>query len=190
MDKENPIYVVNPETTYRPSETVITDAILKALEKAINGVVGLTQWEFILEETDNNEEKPHRVVWVTSALGAGESCAKEKLQTLKNNPTISSTGELRDKTLPEGEVGWYGGISVPYGYANDMSCDDIDGVVRVIFSGAREVVDLGIVLEVLDTYSNARNRYLSGTMFCHYDDSGLRRDQMIAYLMDRMLIFI
>jgi hypothetical protein len=198
-------FVVDPKSVIGPGNEVIAARVMLVVGRAISRISGLKSWRFIIEDAKTGEHSAHFILILTSLDGGGNTCAFEKINTLKKHPEISNTGELRHTTdLPVGEVGYYGGISVDYyGIEPPASEDDsilmnanfnpqkteprtnVSGDYKMAFSGAHEAVDLGLVLGFSAEYNKICDEECRGMAY-FYDFDKLREDQLVRYLMDSM----
>lgn len=170
------------ECTSNPEDIVATNEIMRALGRKVAGIAGIGPWQFRLEDQKLDEESPHYVLCLTSTDGAGDTCAFEKMNTLRNHPDITNTKEMDNRQLGIDEVSWYGGISVRYTGHEGRRLIPVEGVVRIVFSGSEEAVDLGITLEELCVYIDACDKsFLDSTYL--YDLDKLRADPLSNYLM-------
>lgn len=170
------------ECTSSPEDIAATNEIMRALGRIVTDIVGIETWQFRLEDQKSDEESPHYVLYLTSTDGAGDTCAFEKMNTLRNHPDITNTKEMDSRRLGMGEVSWYGGINVRYTGYESGRLIPVEGVVRIVFSGSREAVDLGIILEVLRVYMDACDKSFPDSTYL-YDLYKLRVDPLSNYLM-------
>lgn len=165
-----------------PEDIAITNEIMRALGRTVTNIAGLGAWQFRLEDQRLGEELPHYILCLTSEDGVGDTCAFEKMNTLRNHPDITNTKEMIDCQLGTDEVSWYGGISVGYSGHEGWQLTPVEGVVRLVFSGSKEAVDLGVILEMLRVYINACDKFIPDATYL-YDMDGLRIDPLSNYLM-------
>lgn len=170
------------ECTSSPEDIAATNEIMRALGRTVAGIAGIGAWQFRLEDQKSDEKSPHYVLCLTSADGAGDTCAFEKMNTLRNHPDITNTKEMDSRQLGKDEVSWYGGISVSYTGYEGRRLIPVEGVVRLVFSGSKEAVDLGIILEVLRVYIDTCDKSFPDSTYL-YDLDKLRVDPLSNYLM-------
>ena len=168
--------------TSSPEDIAATNEIMRALGRKVAGIAGIGSWQFRLEDQKVNEKTPHYVLCLTSADGTEDTCALEKMNTLRNHPDITNTKEMDGRQLNLDEVSWYGGISVGYTGHEGWRLIPTEGVVRLVFSGSKEAVDLGIVLELLRVYIDACDKFIPDSTYL-YDLDRLRIDPLSNYLM-------
>lgn len=168
-----------------PEDIAINNAVMRAVGRTVGGINDLDEWQFMLEDQKGGDKSPHYLLVYTSSLGKGQSCAAEKMHTLFNHPEISNTKDMDGRELGPHEVCWYGGINVLYTGFEGPDSTPIKGVVRIVFSGARESIDLVIVLEALKAYIEACDRFLPDSTYL-YDLSGLKSDQLSGYLISKI----
>lgn len=164
------------------SDVGINNFVMQFVTRSIALVPGLKEWEFILEDIKGDETEPHYQIHIISSAGKGNSCALEKIQTLRNHPEIFNTGELRNQELLDGEVSWYGGITIPYSGQEFINNDyvEVNGLVRIAFSGANQAIDLGIAIDAFTAYRRVCDE-LSAVYV--YDLASPARDQLVAYML-------
>lgn len=168
-----------------PEDIAITNTVMRVVGRTVASIHDLDQWQFILEDQKGDEPSPHYALIFTSTKGKGESCAVEKINTLKNYPYVANTGDIKKRLfeLKPDEVDWYGGINVSYAGFEGIDSTPVNGVVRIAFSGAKEAIDLVIVLKVLKTYIEVCDRLLTDATYLYNLDQ-LKADQLSGYLMD------
>lgn len=177
--------VANDSINVNGKNTEISCAMMTSVSRAVGKVLGLKEWEYIMEDVRTSETEPQFKLHLISSKGKGTSCADKKLHTLQVHPEIANTGELKHVKLPDDEVSWYGAIQVPYtGYETDENGESVpcSGIVRIIFSGAREGVDLGLVLESLESYEINCDMIIMDASYA-FDKEGLQQDQFVRYMM-------
>lgn len=186
-DMGNMEYVIASDSiNVNGKNTQISCAMMTSISRAVGKVLGLKKWEYIIEDVRTGETEPQFKLHLISSKGKGTSCADKKLYTLQVHSEIANTGELKPVKLPDNEVSWYGAIQVPYtGYETDENGESVpcSGIVRIIFSGAREGVDLGLVLESLESYEIHCDMIILDASYS-FDKEGLRQDQFVRYMMD------
>jgi hypothetical protein len=156
--------------------------VRRVLSRAVAEIPRINHYHFMLEDQKTGEESPHYSMDLISVDEKGGSCAPEKMFTLKSHPEISNTGEMKDRELAKGEVKWFGGISVPYiGYEGSENTP-VSGVVRIVFSGSQEAVDLIVVLKVLKAYIEVCEAYLTDSSY-DFDLGGLWSDPLAGSLL-------
>jgi hypothetical protein len=160
----------------------INAEVRRALIRAVAEIPQINHYHFMIEDQKTGEESPHYAMSLISVDEKGGSCAPEKMFTLKNHPEISSTNDMKGRELAEGEVQWFGGISVPYIGHEGVENTSVSGVVRVVFSGSQEAVDLIVVLKVLKAYIEVCEIYLTDSSY-DFDLSGLWSNPLAGSLL-------
>lgn len=167
-----------------PEDTKTVNMIAATLDMITRDVSGLCGWEAIACLIEDGNDAP---TWTTSFVpeeeGEGKSCANKKLATLKGHPYIFSTSEMVNKSMEPDEVSWHGALRIPFiGFrtGEDGKTKFVKGELLIIFSGAKEIIDLAICVKMLKAAIvarsiNALTRYI-------YDTSGCRADQVIDFM--------
>ena len=186
LNSTSEFYVVQDKTIEEPEDNPISNSLMISTGRNVADKENLKQWELWLVDWKNGDgDKPHYSQFYRSVNGAGKSCAEGKMLTLKNHPEITNTGELKDRPddvlTVAGEVSWYGGISIPYTGHEGPEHKAVKGAVYIVFSGAREAIDLAIVIAILKDYIKACDEFLPDCSYT-YDISGLLKDQLSSYL--------
>lgn len=165
---------------FADEDVVINNAIMRTLGRVVDGIPDLEQWQFKIEDQKGDELSPHYSLSFTSTAGRGNSCAHQKMNTLRNHPEIINTRDVKEFGVGSGEVCWYGGINLKYIGYEDASITPTEGIVRIVFSGAREAIDLMIVITILQAYIKACDDFLPRASYI-YDIDSLRKDQLSNY---------
>lgn len=181
--------VIEEKSKSEPEDISVNNRLMRSVGRNVASKKNLFEWQFCLVDWKHGDgDNAHYSQFYQSADGAGESCVPGKMETLMNH-NIANTGEMsaRSEELDhtKGEVGWYGGIAVPYSGHEGADSKPVYGVVMLAFSGAHEAIDLTIVLEVLRDYIVACDDCFPEANYV-FDFSGLMEDQLSAYLWEKI----
>jgi len=165
----------------------ISHVVMRGLCRIIADIVNLDEWQFSFEDQRVGDASPRLVLNFTTDDGENHSCAPAKMRTLRNHSGVANTGELLEIQLCVGEVNYYGGINIPYvlyeGFAKNST--PVEGIIRLVFSGANQAVDLAIVIEMLKEYADACEDFLPESSYV-FDYQCLEKDQLSDFLMQRI----
>ena len=173
--KVKDVQIVSEGCIFTGDDEHLVSELIGAVRGITTQVPGLTAFRGIVVDSCEGEQKPHFRLEFVGPDGAGDECAAKKLYTLECHPEISSTGQLKGEVLADGEVDYDGGIQVCYvdqaliggEYDEDLEtspCDIIveHGTTRIVFSGAREAVDLLIVMYLFRVYRDTLRKDFPG----------------------------
>lgn len=190
MNSISEFIVVEDKCKAEPEDNPISNKLMISVGRNVADKENLKEWEFWLRDWKNGDgDEAHYSQFYRSVKGAGKSCAEGKMLTLMNHPDITNTGEMKDRPndidVVAGEVSWYGGISITYSGHEGLEHKAVNGVVMIVFSGAREAIDLAIVLETLRDYIKACDYIIDDSSYT-YDLYLLKNDQLSSYLWDKI----
>jgi len=124
-------------------------------------------------ESADSTEPYFRLDISPKEYGKGENCAPEKILTLRKNPGITQTGELRGSHndvgayLDKDHITYYGGVQVKLVLAErETEKPFFNGVIRIAYSGAPEWQDVYIALNALSAVARALAK-ICPEGFCH-----------------------